>query len=594
MRSLTLLSIGCLVLAGCIGNIGDRDKNGAHGSGGPGGKNPAAFECDPSLATQTPSPIKRLAKVYFVNAVDEFLSELDDASRAALMASIQTRLDLVPTDGSDYYSTNDEKVTQDHVDAVFGVAITLASKLTDGATGYATAMLQPCGAGADTSALEQDGCLTSFLQHYGRKAFRRPLTQPELDDFKAYYHEAVGKGVDGLAALVGRLIAHPSFYYRFDSEGDVLEGTEGTDAIHRLTKWELLSKITFLFWASPPTDELYDRVETTDITTDENLDALLDEVLADPKAERGILGFYREWLILDKTKNPGTEGNVVAGKALVAAAGLDSLPTTHREDMIQEVLDLTRHYTLSTDGTLHDILTSPYSFAKTPALATIYGVEPWDGTAGNLVPFPDGQRSGLVTRAAMLASSAEYTRPIIKGKLIRTRLLCTTISPPPPNLMIKPLVHPPDKSTRQAVEEATASATCQACHHLMNPLGFLTENFDPLGRVRDKELRFADGTDEVVSQLAIDTTAIAGIGETDKEELENAVDLGAHLAESGEVDKCMVRNYFEFVTGRKEDNDADGCDLVHMRDKLVGSGGSIKAMLKESVMQASFRQRMVD
>jgi hypothetical protein len=445
--------------------------------------------------------------------------------------------------------------------------------------------------GSDRTSLEKDPCLTRFVTYYGRKAFRRPLSAAEIDDFKAFYHQVVTAGSDGLAALVGRLLAHPNFYYRFDSDGVTVSGTDGKDAVYRLSKWELLSKMTFLFWASPPTDALYDRVANVDITTDENLKPLLDDILADPRAEQGILNFYGEWLHLDKTLLPGTDGNVLADQSVLVSAGLDSLPPTHRDDMIKEVLDLSAHYSLRTEGRLDDILTSPYSFAKTPALAKIYGVPVWDGTKEHLVSFPPGQRSGLLTRAAMVASNSEYTRPIIKGVRIRSRLLCGMTPPPPPGLNIKPLEHTADKTTRQAVEAVTADATCSSCHKSFNALGFLTENYDPLGRFRGTETIFQDMTAKVVSQLPVDTKAAANLDVGDSKVLADGVELGAHLAESGKAHACMARNYFEFVTGRQPDDKADACNFESLQQKLSAKGGSIKSMLRESVLQTAFRQR---
>jgi hypothetical protein len=408
----------------------------------------------------------------------------------------------------------------------------------------------------------------------------------EIDDFKAFYRSA---GTDGLFALVGRLIGHPAFYYRFDSEGDVVSGAPGADATYRLTKWELLSKVTFLFWSSSPTDELYDFVDATDLTDDQNLAPLLDRVLVDPRARDGILGFYRDWLQLDKTQTPATDGNIEASQTLVSNAGLKSLPTTHREDMIQEVLALANHYTLSTSGTLGDILTSPYSFARTPALATIYGAPAWDGTEEHLVPLPPGQRTGLLTRAALVSSSSEYTRPILKGVRIMRRVLCTDIAPPPPTLVIKPVVYTPDKTTRQSVEDVTADPACAGCHGQINPFGFLTENYDSIGRLRDKELYFKDQSPQVVSSLPITTRTVNALG--DGKEIADGVELGARIAESGKADACLIKNYFSFVNGRAADDSADACDLAHLRDALTGSGGSIKQMLRESVMAQSFRQR---
>lgn len=588
LRLTTLVSLAVLSTA-CVGDIGGEDPAGK----GPR-TDPSGFSCDPDAAALTASPIRRLAKEYYKNAVAELLSPLDEPTRAALLDEIATRLNLIPRDVSELYSTSDQNVSQDHVDAVFGVAIGLAAEVADDAGPYGNELMTVCGAGSTKNALADDACLGTFIGFYGRKAFRRPLTQAEIDDFKGFYQQAVAAGVDPLGMLVGRFVAHPSFYYRFDSEGSLVEGSEGQDAVYQLTKWELTSKITFLFWAGPPTDQLLDRVDAADLTDDSELEALVDEVLADPRAERGILSFYREWLHLDDVaKTPATEGNVVAGQAMLAAAGIDSLPVTYREDTIGEVLDLTKHYTLTTEGTFDDILTSSYSFARTPELAKIYGVEPWDGSATNLVSLPAGERSGLLTRAALVSSGAEYTRPIIKGEVIRKRILCETISPPPPGLDIQPLTHPADKTTRQAVDEATADAACQACHVQMNPLGYLSESYDPVGRFRQKELRFADGSGDIVAELPIETRATPAVVRDDTTEILDAVDLGRYIADTGAADVCMVASYFEYVNGRTADPITDGCDVLDLRDALAKEGGSIKRVLKLSVMQSSFRQRLV-
>lgn len=582
-----LLAIGCMGLGACIGNIG----GGTDRSIG----SDAAPVCDAEAAALTPAPVRRLEKLYVENAVREFLSPLTETSRETLLAALTTRFDLIPNDHGEVYSSGDDRVEQDHVDGIFGLAMWMGDKIAEEGAAYATyatELLAVCGADADKTTLADDACLTTFLEYYGRKAFRRPLAGAEIDDLRGYYQEAVARGVDPLAALVARLVAHPNFYYRFDHEGERLAGTEGTDATYRLDRWELLSKITFLFWTAPPDDALYDRVADTDITEDDALRALLGDVLSDPRAERGILRFYRDWWLLEQTPQPASAGNVSAGKILVSAAGLEALPTTHRDDMIQEVLDLAKHYTFSVDGTLQDILTSQYSFATTPELAAIYGVEAWDGDPANLVPLPVGERSGLLTRAALVASNTEYTRPIPKGKRLLTRLLCTDIPPPPPDANIEPLVHAPDRTTREDIEAVTADAKCGSCHRPMNALGFATENYDPLGRFRKTEMRFAEGTDEVVAELPVDTHVVVPLG-ADEVEANDGIDLAERIALSGEMDACMIHNYFEYVAGRAPDDVTDGCDMAALHEKLTTGEGTIKAMLVESAMLQSFRQRMV-
>jgi hypothetical protein len=190
----------------------------------------------------------------------------------------------------------------------------------------------------------------------------------------------------------------------------------------------------------------------------------------------------------------------------------------------------------------------------------------------------------------MVASNAEYTRPIMKGKHIRTQILCQDIPPPPADLEIEPLLHPVDETTRQATEKATGAKECQACHSSINALGFASEGYDPLGRFRPVEKRF-DDEGNVVSELPLNTAALVELYAGESAEVADAVELSDYVAESGVAHKCMVRHYFRFVNGHEEDDKTNSCELQGMLDVLSGEGGAIKAMLKQSVMQRSFRLR---
>ena len=607
MRISMPVLVGCLVLAGCLGKL-KLGGSGGNGNGAsdnsqlPGANQPidsrSFFVCNTSSAAVTPTPIKRLSKDQVEGSIAEFLADLSAASRSAVLSAIQTRIDIIPNDLSDYYVQNDNSVTQDHVDAMFGLAVTLSTTLSGNAQ-YAQGMLSVCQAGA---TLDSDACLTSFVKHFGRKAFRRPLTDSEVSDMKTFYESAKTANTDAFGALVGRLIAHPNFYYHFDDAGQVLSGASGSDALYALSRWELLSKLTFLFWGAPPTDALYDQVQDLDITTDESLSSLVDQVLADAKAEQGVLqDFYNQWLEFNVTLRPGTDGNPLAFQTLLAQDGLSSLPADHQAAMNQEIVDLLKYYIFTTDGSFADVLESPYSFATTPELAKIYGVDPWDGTPTNLVSLPASERSGLLTRAAFVASSNEYTRPIMKGKRIRIQLLCDEVPPPPANLNITPLTHPANLTTRQATEQATADAACQSCHSQLDAPGFASENYDPLGHFRTMEARFTDGTATIAAEQPVDTAVTGVLDPTDSAQIAEAVALSKHIADSGRADMCMVRNYFRFLYGRLESESTDGCGLEAMREKLMGTGsdgtvlgpGSIRQMFKVAVMQPSFRQRKV-
>lgn len=539
--------------------------------------------------------IRRLTRGQLQNSVKEFFSPLSDARRDELLAAVQMRLDLIPVDSADGFSVNDTSLGADHVEAVQGLAMALMEKINDPTASFANELEAVCNG----QKLADDGCLTTFVQRYGRRAFRRPLTQSEVDDFKAFYREAAAADAgQALGLLVARMVAHPNFYYRFDNEGEQVSGVEGKDAIYRLSKWELLSKLTFLFWMAPPTDALYDRVEAEDITTDSSLAAIVDEILKDSRSSAGIVEFFREWLALDHIVTPVSTGNGPAGYSLVQAAGLVQLPATHREDMIREVLDLANYYAVTTEGTLADIFTSPYSFARTPALAKIYGVEPWDGTPDHLVEFPSGQRSGVLSRAAMVVSNFEYTRPIMKGVSILHHVLCSDIPPPPPEVDLVPVLYVTDKTTRQSTEIATMSSQCQGCHLSIDALGFATEHYDSLGRFRDKESMFGPNITDalgrarpvVAAMLDIDSQVTVTLPSQKSSKVADAIELGAFIAQSGDAHDCMARGFISFAV--KPTIDSEDVDTVQ---KITGvlQSDSIRAMQRATALLQAFRQRMV-
>lgn len=166
-----MLAIAAMATAGCTGNIGDGDGD----SDGFVPPDENGFTCDPKLSALTASSIKRLPKTYFESSITELFSTLDPQTRDALIASVQSRLDLIPDDISDHYSINDERVTQDHADAIFGVAVALAAKLADESPA-ADQLMSVCGDGSTRADLDDDDCLKAFVTHYARKALRRPAT----------------------------------------------------------------------------------------------------------------------------------------------------------------------------------------------------------------------------------------------------------------------------------------------------------------------------------------------------------------------------------------------------------------------------------
>jgi hypothetical protein len=543
-----------------------------------------AFTC--SAPTVAPTTIRRLARAWYVNSVQDFLSQMNSTDRAAVMEAIQSQLSLIPLDSSPFFTRNDTSLTEEHAGGVFEVAFALGSLLAQNAT-YASELASVCGVGSTQASLT-GACAQTFAAYYAQKAFRRPATAAELatlllDPTSTATPQATLDltSTNGLTLYLVRLLAHPRFYYRLDNEGTLVSGTDGTSgATYRLSPYELLSKLTFLFWDSPPTDALYSQAGSADLAQPTQVKDLVSTVVNDPAAQNGVENFYSEWLGIQTIPQLDSM-NSLSYATFAQGENINVPGHNHRADMIQEVIDLTTYYTFSTHGRYDDLLESPYSFARTTDLAKLYGLSAtWDGTPSTLVPFPPAQpRSGLITRGAFLITGVEYTDPIIKGHNLRFNLLCDVLPPPPPTVKVVPVTQDTVHTTRWLVEQATAGTSsnpneCLQCHSEMNPLGFLSENYDSLGRFRTLEDKFDPTTGALVNQVPVTTAAVGDLYPGDGENLTDVSALSADLAQTGTGQRCMVQQYFRYAFGRQENLVQDGCTLEDMRQNMVNTDGS--------------------
>ncbi len=126
----------------------------------------------------------------------------------------------------------------------------------------------------------------------------------------------------------------------------------------------------------------------------------------------------------------------------------------------------------------------------------------------------------------------------------------------------------------------------------MNPLGFMTENYDSIGRARATEEKL-DVAGNIVNQIPVSTAVTTGVFDTDTGSYTGASDLSQHIADTGKGQQCLVRQYFRFTYGRTESETTDGCDLEAMRSKMTATGGSLKDMFVQLARSDSFRERKV-
>jgi hypothetical protein len=84
-------------------------------------------------------------------------------------------------------------------------------------------------------------------------------------------------------------------------------------------------------------------------------------------------------------------------------------------------------------------------------------------------------------------SRSHRTSPVLRGNWLLHSILGTPVPPPPPNVPeLKEHAQKP-ATVREMLEQHRADKACSSCHDRIDPLGFALENFDAIGRFREKD-----------------------------------------------------------------------------------------------------------
>lgn len=546
---------------------------------------PVTFTCDPALVPES-APLRRLTRVQYANTLADLLTfALGDRNAAlSVESALAATLAALPADErpkleQDLHGTYrrlDQGVGQSHVDAWYEVGVRAGLELTS--PERISAVVGSCA----TDDAATDGCLDAFIERFGARALRRPLTTEEVAFYRGFYGDTGQADSAGYADVIGAFLSAPEFLYVVESGAAAVSGqTNGFE----LAAFELASRLSYHFWNTMPDAELWDRASDGTLLDATEYARQVERLFADARTRSAVRDFYREWLKLEDLP-PLDEANGVP--IYDAFTGEDRPSSMLSANMQNEVLDLLEHLSWESPSGIDQILTTQLIYPRTDDLARIYGVMPVTAP----VTAPNGERPGLLTRAAFLATGSERTRPIKKGVFIRENMLCDHIQAPPANALQNLPELAPDLSTRETVEAITSTGTCAGCHTTqINDLGFPTESYDALGRFRTEE-RIFDPQGQMIAMKPVDTTATPQIVEEDLTVVTDAAELMDLVVESNKAPACLARHYFRYSFGRFENVAQDGCALEQLRTALVDSN-SLSGMLKEVALAPEFRRRTI-
>jgi mono/diheme cytochrome c family protein len=338
----------------------------------------------------------------------------------------------------------------------------------------------PRGAGDSPSrrrifacASADDACAKTILSRLARRAYRRAVTDADVEPLLAFYREGRAAGFDhGIERAIRRLLVSPEFLVRVERD----PAGVAPNRAYRISDRELASRLSFFLWSSIPDDELIDLAEQRQLGDPAVLAAQVKRMLADPRADAFVTNFAGQWLFLRNLPATGPVQSVFPDFD-------DSL-----RQAFQKETELFFESIVREDRSAFDLLRADYTFLN-ERLATHYGIPNVKGSHFRRVALGANHvRSGLLGQGSVLTvtSYPDRTSPVVRGKWILENLLGTPPPPPLPNVGdLKPTgAGGVVLSMRDRMAQHRANPVCASCHSMMDPLGLSLENFDAVGKWR--------------------------------------------------------------------------------------------------------------
>lgn len=345
------------------------------------------------------------------------------------------------------------------------------------------------------SAAQELPCAEQILGNIARRAFRRPLRSDDLDMSLQFYRRGREQGDFEAGIRTGLLpiLVSPKFLYRAEPPPSNL----APGSSFPISDFELASRLSFFLWSRLPDEELLELAEQGRLHNPEVLNTQLQRMLSDAKAKSLISNFATQWLELRELDSFNPDP--------LLFPGIDR----ELRDAAKMELQLFLESILLGNRNVLDLLRADHTFVN-ERLALHYGIDNVQGDRFRQVTLSDPNRWGLLGKAGvlMITSYPNRTAPVLRGAWILEHITGTPPAAPPPDVEALPETEAggPALTVRARLEVHRRNPSCNSCHGIMDPLGFALENYDAVGRWREKDIdagEIIDSSGELVNGTLI-------------------------------------------------------------------------------------------
>ncbi len=331
-----------------------------------------------------------------------------------------------------------------------------------------------CEPGQD--GLDAETCARQILARLARYAYRRPVVEADISSLMGVYASGALEGgfEHGITRALQALLVAPGFLYRIEDDPEGVEPGQP----YRLSDLELASRLSFFLWSSLPDEELLQAAEDGQLTQPDAIERQVRRMLADPRSDAMVKNFAGQWLQLRKVDK-------VKPDEVLFPEFDDELRQAMRRETELFFADILRE-----NRSVFELLDSKRAFLN-GRLAAHYGLPAVHGPQFREVALEDPRRGGLLGQGSVLTvtSYPNRTSVVIRGQWVLENLFGMPPPPPPPDIpeLEEAAEEGEQRTLRELMTLHSRSPTCASCHVRMDPIGFALENFDAVGRWRERD-----------------------------------------------------------------------------------------------------------
>ncbi len=401
--------------------------------------------------------------------------------------------------------------------------------------------------------LRQDNCKRQFVTNFGRRVFRRPLSNTEINQYVSAFSEEATEN-DGLKLVLRSMLSSPSFLYLSE-----MGQRDGDD--FRLTQFELATVLSYMFTGTTPNEALLNLAAANGLSTPEQLKTAAENLLGSPQARENLGHFVEQWLEADRNQVGSKDAQVYP-----------RFNANVRDAMDAEMKAFFNHVVFESTQEFAELYNADYVMVNN-VLANYYNIPGVEGSQFRPVIDPSGNRGGLLSLGAFMASHSQSNEssPIVRGRAVRKRIQCQAFPSPPADLDVSFPDPDPNLTTREKFALRTAAPQCQQCHTFLNGVGFGFEAFDGAGG-----FRLLDNNKPVDDSGFI--LGLNNLSGDDNTPFDGVKEMQAIFAEADGTKACVARQFYRFARGYA-DTSTDSNTLTNLFMLFEQNNFNLQAMM---------------